>query len=167
MTENNEGRVKQRTKKYFTYLVIILFLIQILDSYTTQVPNVIPSHIIEEFLSGVQYNEAIYQLAVGIATCGTFLVFLIQFFADKFGRKIMLVITILGMSLSASLLIFSTNIIQYTLYLFVVYWFFSSDMWLIYINEESKPKSRAKWTGQSYVLQEQRRTLAIMTLRST
>ncbi|MFX0103442.1 MAG: hypothetical protein ACFFCS_28025, partial [Candidatus Hodarchaeota archaeon] len=111
MTENNEGGIAKRSKKYFTYLVIILFIVQLLDSYITQVPNVIPSAIIEEFLPFMDSKEAdaTYELAVGIATCGTFLVFVIQFFADKYGRKLMLVITVLGMSLSSLLLITSMN----------------------------------------------------------
>ncbi|MFX0102206.1 MAG: MFS transporter, partial [Candidatus Hodarchaeota archaeon] len=44
-------------------------------------------------------------------------------------------------------LITSMNIFQYSIYLLVVYLFFSSDLWLIYVNEESTKKTRAFWTN--------------------
>jgi MFS family permease len=82
-------------------------------------------------------------LSIGIATIGMYFVFINQYLADKLGRKFMLFITTLGMGISALLFSLSQNIIQFTIFLFLTYLFFSSDLWLIYINEESEPEKRA------------------------
>ncbi|MFW9999577.1 MAG: hypothetical protein ACFE88_05620, partial [Candidatus Hermodarchaeota archaeon] len=42
---------------------------------------------------------------------------------------------------------FSTNIIVYTIFLFLLYFFFNSDIWVIYINEESPSDKRALYTN--------------------
>ncbi|MBD3253865.1 MAG: MFS transporter [Candidatus Lokiarchaeota archaeon] len=148
MTENNDKKVT-RSKGYFRYMIFILIFVQILDAYTTSYTAAFPSKIIEEFLSEYSANEAnsIMALSVGIATVGMYFVFVNQYLADKFGRKLMLFVTTLGMGASALLLALSTSIIQYTIFLFMTYLFFSSDMWLIYVNEEAEPKKRALYTN--------------------
>ncbi len=130
-------------------MIITLMFVEILDTYTTNYPNVIPSRIIEEFLSEYPSNVAnsIYALCIAIATIGMYVVFFNQLAADKVGRKILLVFTVFGMGFSSLLLLFSQNIIQYTIFLLMLYIFFSSDMWVIYINEESPPERRALWTN--------------------
>jgi len=112
-------------------------------------PVVIPSKIIEEFLSDYPTNVAtsIYALCVAIASIGMYMILLNQFLADRVGRKLMLAITVFGMAGSSLLLITATNIVQYTIYLFMLYVFFSSDIWLIYVNEESPSDKRAFWTN--------------------
>ena len=146
---NNEGS-SERSKAYFSYLIFIMILVTILDLYITVFPSVISSKIIEEFLlSDYSINVAtsIYALCVAIASLGMYLILLNQFLADRIGRKLMLAITVFGMAISSLLLATATDIVQYTIYLFMLYTFFSSDMWLIYINEESPPEKRAFWTN--------------------
>ncbi|MBD3229130.1 MAG: MFS transporter, partial [Candidatus Lokiarchaeota archaeon] len=120
-----------------------------MDTYTTLMLTVVPSKIIDEFLSYYPQNiaESIFQIAVAIATVGTYLVFLNQFMADKIGRKTLLAITVFGMGIASFLVSISGNIIQYAIFLFFLYIFFSSDIWVIYINEETKPGKRAFWTN--------------------
>jgi MFS family permease len=76
-----------------------------------------------------------------------YFVFFNQLLADKFGRKILLATTVLGMGLFSLLIIFSSDIIQYTIYLFFLYLFFSSDIWVVYINEESPADKRGRLTN--------------------
>jgi MFS family permease len=152
----SEGKIEDnivRTKAYFTYLIFILILVEILDTYTTNYPNVIPSQVIKEFLSEYPQNmaQSLFAVVVGIATIGTYFVFLNQFLADKVGRKIMLAFTVFGMGFSSLLIFFSTNVIEYTIYLFMLYIFFSSDIWVIYINEECPSEKRAFWTNMILV----------------
>lgn len=139
---------KKRSRPYFIFMIISLMFVEILDTYTTNYPNVIPSRIIEEFLSDYPANIAnsIYAICIAIATIGMYVVFFNQLMADKVGRKILLVFTIFGMAISSLLILFSANIIQYTIFLLMLYIFFSSDIWVIYINEESPPERRAFWT---------------------
>lgn len=144
MSENNESS-PIRSKSYFRYMLLILILVTILDAYTTGYIATFPSKIVEEFLSNYSVNQAnsIMALSIGIATIGMYFVFINQYLADKLGRKVMLFITTLGMGISALLFSLSQDIIQFTIFLFLTYLFFSSDLWLIYINEESEPEKRA------------------------
>ena len=132
-----------RSKSYIRYLFFTLALVQIMDAYTTSYTAAFPSKIAEEFM----VSDTILQLMVAIATIGMYFVIFNQYFSDKFGRKIMLTVTTLGMGVSALFLALSTNAIIYTIFLFSTYLFFSSDMWLIYANEESPSKKKAIYTN--------------------
>ena len=146
---NEEQSNISRTRNYIILLLIILILVDLVDQYSTNYINTIPSLVVAEFLPGYSDEEgaAIYALCLTIASIGTYFVFLFQYLSDKFGRKIMLAISSFGLGFSSLLLSFSTNIVQYTMFLFLVFVFFSSDMWLIYIGEEAPPEKRAKWTN--------------------
>ncbi|MFX0188322.1 MAG: MFS transporter [Candidatus Hodarchaeota archaeon] len=146
--EKNESEFI-RSKTYFKYMIFILIFVEILDTYTTNYPNVIPSQVISEFLLDYPENiaQSIFAIVIGIATVGMYFVFLNQYLADRVGRKLLLGFTVFGMALSSFLILLSTNIIQYTIFLFMLYIFFSSDIWVIYINEESPPEKRAFWTN--------------------
>jgi MFS family permease len=139
----------KRTKKYFIGLLIFLVFIQLLDSYSASYTGSFPSKIIEEFLSAYSQNKAdsIMNLCIGLASLGMYFVFFSQGISDRFGRKPMLIITTFGMGIAALLLNFSTNIITYTIFLVFTYMFVSSDMWLIYITEESDARRRGFYTN--------------------
>lgn len=134
---------------YFKYLIIVLIFVQIVDSFTTSFTTMIPSQIINEFLSIFEENVAtsIFAFVTGIATIGMYVCSLNQYFSDKFGRKIMLIITIFGMATISLLMVFSQSIIDFTIYLFLLWFFTRSDIWLIYINEEAPQGKRAFWTN--------------------
>jgi len=138
---------QNRSKAALLYMIVILMCVEILDTYCTLYPTVIPSRIIAEFLSDYPENVAnsTFAFFIAIASTGTYLVLLNQFLADRFGRKILLAFTVFGMAFASLLLITATNIVQYTIYLFMLYIFFSSDIWTIYISEECPPEKRAQW----------------------
>ena len=139
MAENNINDIK-RTRAYFIYLILVLILVEILDSYATVIPGSFPSKIAEEFLGQYSTNEqnAIMALGAGIASVGAYLIFFNQYLADRLGRKIMLVITVLGMATASLLIMLSTNYFQYVVFVFLLNFFQLSDIWLIYINEEAE-----------------------------
>lgn len=134
---------------YFRYMIFILMFVEILDTYTTNNLNVVVSEISSEFFPNMSDNAAIssYQIFVAIATLGMYFVFLNQYLADKVGRKFLLTFTVFGMGIASFFIAFSPNIIFYTIFLFLLYFFFNSDMWVIYINEESPPDKRAFYTN--------------------
>lgn len=144
--EKNEASLV-RSKSAYIYMIFVLMFVEILDTYCTLYPTVIPSKVIEEFLGNYSQNvaQSIFALCIAIASIGTYFVFLNQYMADRVGRKILLAFTVFGMGLSSLLLATSTNIIQYTIYLFMLYIFFSSDIWTIYISEECPPEKRGQW----------------------
>ena len=134
-----------RSKSYFRYLIFVLMLVQILDTYSTLYPGSIPSLIVAEFYPGVADNitSSIVTLAGSISSIGMYLLFFNQYLVDKVGRKRMLAITILGMSISSLGMFLSVNYEMYVLFKFFLYFFFMSDIWLIFANEESKQTKRA------------------------
>ncbi|TFG06576.1 MAG: MFS transporter [Promethearchaeota archaeon] len=151
MSENNSNNYNNliRTRAYFAYLIVVLILVEILDTYATVIVGAFPSKIAEEFLSQYSENEqnAIMALGASIASVGAYLIFFNQYLSDKFGRKIMLVITVLGMATASLLMILSTNYFQYVIFVFLLNFFQLSDIWLIYINEEAKKDKRAFYTN--------------------
>jgi len=149
MNQADNENSTYRSKAYFKYMIFILVLVQILDTYSTFYNSVISSKIVEEFLAAYSQNEAtsIFAFSVAIASLGSYVAFLAWYSADKIGRKFLLVITIFGLAIASIGIYFSTNIVDYTIYRFLLGIFAASDIWLIYVNEESPPEKKAFWTN--------------------
>jgi AAHS family benzoate transporter-like MFS transporter len=128
-------------KYYFPLLIVFLCFNDIFDSYATNYPNVIGSFIESEFI----ISHSVFLIAVGIATIGTYFVFLNQYLSDLFGRRILLFAILLGIGISSFIISISQNIIQYTIGLFLLYIFFSSDVWTIFLSEQASEKHRGKY----------------------
>jgi MFS family permease len=120
-------------------------LVQILDTYSTLYPGSMPSVIVGEFFPGLDENitSSIVATAGSIISIGMYFLFFNQYLVDKIGRKRMLAITILGMSITSIGMFLSVNYVMYVAFQFFLYFFFMSDIWLIYANEESKQNKRA------------------------
>ncbi len=144
MTETTDAEIS-RSKGYFRYLIFILILASIIDSYVTIVNGMFPSKIAEEFLSDYTTNEQNALMAIGasIASMGYYFIFINLYLADRIGRKKVLAYTIIGIAFACIMMILSTNFWQYVFFWAILYLFFSSDLWAIYINEESKKEKRA------------------------
>ncbi|MHA1471981.1 MAG: MFS transporter [Promethearchaeota archaeon] len=144
MTETNNSKIA-RSKSYFKYLIFVLMLVQILDTYSTIYPGSIPSLILAEFFPGAPDNitSSIVVLAGSITSIGMYFLFFNQYLVDRVGRKRMLAITVLGMSIASLGMFFSVNYVMYVSFSFFLNFFFMSDIWLIYANEESKQDKRA------------------------
>jgi MFS family permease len=84
---------------------------------------------------------------VAIGSLGSYVAFLVWYSSDRIGRKHLLVMTIFGLALASVGILFSRNIVEYTIYRFLLGIFAASDIWLIYINEESPPEKKGFWTN--------------------
>ncbi|NVM35403.1 MAG: MFS transporter [Candidatus Lokiarchaeota archaeon] len=149
MSEIKKEIGKRQIFSYFKYMIFILIFVEILDTYTTNNLNVVVSEISAEFFPDLSGDAAIslFQIFVAIGTLGMYFVFLNQYLADRVGRKFLLVFTVFGMGIASLFINFSTNIIVYTVFLFLLYFFFNTDIWVIYINEESPSDKRAFYTN--------------------
>jgi len=143
--ENNSSEPVSRN--YFRYLVFVLILVQIVDSYSTSFPTLVPNSIINEFLSGFTNPESIFAFVTALASVGMYFCAFNTYLSDRIGRKIMLAVTVFGMVLVAILINFSTSILDFTIYLFFLWFFTRSDVWMIYIGEEAPKEKRAFWTN--------------------
>ena len=140
---------ESKDNSYFKRLIFVLMLVQMVDSFTTVMPGAIVSSIANHFLPGIPTNEqdAIYAFGTAIISIGMCFLFFSQYLSDRLGRKKMLIITVLGMSSAAVGMFLSTSFLMYMIFLFIMSFFFSSDIWLIYINEEAKPDKRAYYSN--------------------
>jgi len=88
MTEGNNS------KSYFRYLIFVLMLVQILDTYSTIYPGSMVSKVVGEFLVEFSENEAnfIVAMAGSITSIGMYFLFFNQYLVDIIGRKLMLAI---------------------------------------------------------------------------
>ncbi len=141
--------LSERSKSYFKYMIFVLMLVQILDSFSTIFPGAIPTAIADEFLPGIDENtvDSILAFASGIVSIGLYFLFFSQYLADKLGRKLMLSISVLGMAIACLGMFFSANFATYYVFVFVLNFFYSSDIWWIYVNEETKSNKRALYSN--------------------
>jgi len=146
---NSDLKFKSITKRYFSYLIVILIGVQILDAYASVIVGAFPSKIAEEFLGDFSLNEqnAIMTFGSSVASVGALLIFFNQYATDRIGRKIMLVITVAGMAIASLLMILSQNYIQYVIFVLMLNFFQLSDIWFLYINEESPKEKRMFYTN--------------------
>ncbi len=148
--EEKKSHKITRSKKYILGLFIFLCFMEILDTYTTVIPTLIVSSVqLELFIEGMGMNQSqadiAYTNVLLIASIGMYFGIFSRLFADLTGRKIWLVITALGMGLGSIIIGISRNIIVYTIGLFILYVFYSSDIWAIYVAEEAPARKRGKY----------------------
>ena len=123
-------------------------LTQILDSYATLYPGAIPSAIAKEFLTGsTNFQDSTMAFASALVSIGMMFLFFSQYLSDKLGRKKMLGITVGGIAAASFGMFISTNFIMYMVFVFFLNFFFTSDIWLIYINEEVESNKRAFYSN--------------------
>lgn len=79
----------ERSKSAILYMIIVLMFVEILDTYCTLYPTVIPSKVIAEFLSEFPENVAnsTFAFCIAIASIGTYFVLLNQYLADRKGGE--------------------------------------------------------------------------------
>ncbi|TFF89638.1 MAG: MFS transporter, partial [Promethearchaeota archaeon] len=142
-TSNSKGG------NYFKYMVFLLILVQVLDSYSTSFPTLVPSNFIDEFLYGFPENigASIFAFVTALASIGMYFCAFNTYLSDKFGRKRMLIVTVVGMALVGILINFSVTIVDFTIYLLLLWFFTRSDIWMIFIGEEAPKEKRAFWTN--------------------
>ena len=129
---------------YVFYMFLFLSLMDIFDSYSTLYPPTIISQVQGEFLTGMTQTAAdsTMALVLAIASLGIYFSIINQNLSDIFGRKVFLFITMFGMGVGSLIIAFSTTLTHFTLAFFLMYVFFSTDMFIIYISEEAPKEKR-------------------------
>ncbi len=140
-------REKNRPKKnyYLVYLVFIISLIYITDEVASQIGTLMKTEIANDLFA--KYGES----SVGLLDILSMIVVPFQALAifykplaDRFGRKLFLIINTFGMSLSMLLIFISDSIVLYAIGACIVQFFIPHDMQVVYIMESAPPKHRAK-----------------------
>ena len=137
-------------KHYFLFLIIILSVIYIVDELTSSVRGVVETYTICD-LFNTTFGSTEYNMAsgtLGLVTTAAYLIYLVSPFykslADKYGRRLFLIINTLGMGVGMLVCIISRSIPLFILGTVIMTFFTPNDMQVIYIMECAPKQHRAK-----------------------
>ncbi|MBO4358289.1 MAG: MFS transporter [Erysipelotrichaceae bacterium] len=137
-------------RHYFLILIVVLSIVYIVDELTSSVRGIVETQTICDLFNttfgSTEYNNASGTL--GLVTTGAYLIYLVSPFykslADRFGRRIFLIINTLGMGVGMLVCIISKSIPLYILGTVIMTFFTPNDMQVIYIMECAPKEHRAK-----------------------
>ena len=127
---------------YFWYVVLIIGLIYAVDEIASQIGGLMQTEIANDFFdsdSAVTLLGLLQVIAIPFQIIGI----LYRPLADRFGRKIFLVINTFGMSVAMLTVFLSQNVIMYFFGACLIMFFIPHDMHVVYIMETAPSKSRA------------------------
>ncbi len=143
ISKNSTSSNGIRSKRYMMFLVIYMILYESFDTYTCSYYYNIGSYVQTDF--GI--NNSIWLFMLSIGSIGYFFSIVMHFLADKVGRKPMMIVVFLGMGISSFFLGFAREPISFTIFLFFMYIFFTSDIWGIIMSEEAPKDKRARYSS--------------------
>ncbi|MBQ1506040.1 MAG: MFS transporter [Erysipelotrichales bacterium] len=137
-------------KNYLIFLVLILTVVYVVDELTSSVRGAVDSFTICDLFHTTfgtpEYDKA--SSTLGLVTTACYLIYLISPFykslADKYGRRLFLIINTLGMGLGMLISIISGNVAMYLVGGVIMTFFTPNDMQVIYIMECAPKEHRAK-----------------------
>ncbi len=138
-------QARPRTRGYLAYLVFIITLIYCVDEIASQIGMLMKTETANDLFArfGTSSVGALEILgAVGLPF--QFLGLAYRPLADRFGRKLFLVINTLGMSMALLLIYLSNSIPVYFIGACLIQFFIPHDMHVVYIMEAAPAKHRAK-----------------------
>lgn len=139
--EREKARPKGRY--YLAYVIFIITLIYAVDEIASQITTLMKTEIANDlFATGnsVGLLNILSILVVPFQALGL----LYRPLADRFGRKVFLIVNTFGMSLALLIIFLSRNVIVYFIGACMVQFFIPHDMHVVYIMESSTPKQRAR-----------------------
>jgi MFS family permease len=143
-----EDRVSY-SKTYMYYTVFVMGMINLIDIFTSNVGPLVVTYVVDEFFisKGVPENVAYAQYGLAMSFVSIFMLIglVIRYFADRYGRKPALIINIVGMSLSALLVLFSLNFLMYVLGVLLGAVFLNADIQMLLVGEECPKEKRSQF----------------------
>ncbi len=140
-------REKARPKRnmYFIYLVFIIALIYATDEIASQINTLMKTEIANDLFAkfgegSVGWLNALSILVVPFQALGL----LYRPLADRWGRKLFLIVNTFGMSFAMLVIFLSRNLLLYFVGACLVQFFIPHDMHVVYIMESSPSKHRAR-----------------------
>ncbi|MBR2545873.1 MAG: MFS transporter [Erysipelotrichaceae bacterium] len=147
-----KAKNKKGGKYYFVVLIGLILLVDIIDNITTNATGSVTSAFIREFFIEGHLFDNTYDLNSGLALHNTinligYVIGLLTPFykaqADRYGRKPLFVISTLGMTVGLLTVYFSKSYFVFLLGNFIMTFFLSHDIQIIYLLEEAPSKYRA------------------------
>ncbi|MBT4092229.1 MAG: MFS transporter [Deltaproteobacteria bacterium] len=141
-SNQNRNGISTLVGPYMIFLFSYMMLYEFFDTYTTSYYSIVVSYIQADF--GMDHSQ--WYGIMAIASLGMFVVLINQLLADIIGRKPMMIIVFLGMGVASLILFMSKTITGFALGFFLLWMFFSSDIWVIIVSEEAPREKRARYT---------------------
>ena len=143
---------KRKPNGYLAYLLVVLSIVYIVDEITSAMGSSMQSEVVTDFFvngRGMEFNTGLAAF-----TAMSFPVYsvmaLMPFYkalADKYGRKLFLVLNTIGMGIGLGICMSATGPIVYIMGLMLINFVVFNDMHVIYVMECAPEKHRAKLTG--------------------
>ena len=143
---------KKRPKGYLWYLLVVLSIVYIVDEITSAMGSSMQSEVVTDFFvngMGMEYNTGLAAFTAMGAPVYSVMA-LMPFYkslADKYGRKLFLVINTIGMGIGMGICMASNSPWVYILGMLVINFVMYNDMQVIYVMECAPEKHRAKLTS--------------------
>ncbi len=138
-------RQKTRFPGYILYLIVIITLIYTTDEVASQIGMLMKTEIANDLFARFGSSSVgALELLGAIGLPFQFLGLLYRPLADRFGRKVFLILNTFGMSLALLLIYLSRSIPVYFIGACLVQFFIPHDMHVVYIMETAPPRHRAK-----------------------
>lgn len=138
-------KARPRKNMYFVYLIFIISLIYATDEIASQIGTLMKTEIANDLFS--KYGESsvgLLDILSMIAVPFQALGLLYRPLADRWGRKLFLLINTFGMSFAMLVIFLSDNLVLYFVGACMVQFFIPHDMHVVYIMESSPSKHRAR-----------------------
>ncbi len=136
---------RKRSKWYIAYLIFIITLIYTIDETASQIGMLMKTEIANDLFNKFgQSSVGALEILGMIGVPFQFLGLIYRPLADRFGRKLFLIINTLGMSLALFFIYLSQSIALYFIGACMIQFFIPHDMHVVYIMETAPDKHRAK-----------------------
>ena len=151
-------KILQEAKKPACYLgivMVVLTIVYIVDELTSSMNSAMQPYILFDLfnITSRDVNSELYKHAINViaplSMLSTFLLIVTPFYkalADRFGRRIFLMINTMGMGIGMLVVMTSTTVVQYIIGVFVMSFFTPNDMQVLYIMEVAPKEKRATYS---------------------
>ena len=143
---------KKHPKGYLWYLLVVLSIVYIVDEITSAMGSSMQSEVVTDFFvngMGMEYNTGLAAFTAMSAPVYSMMI-LMPFYkalADKYGRKLFLVLNTIGMGIGLGICMSATGPLVYIVGMLVINFVMYNDMQVIYVMECAPEKHRAKLTS--------------------
>lgn len=142
----------RKPKGYLVYLLVVLSIVYIVDEVTSAMGTAMQSEVVTEFFvknKGMEFNTGLATFTAMSAPLYSMMI-LMPFYkslADKYGRKLFLVINTVGMGVGLGICMSANGPLVYLLGMLVINFVMYNDMQVMYVMECAPEKHRAKLTS--------------------
>ena len=143
---------RKKPKGYLWYLLVILSIVYIVDEVTSAMGSAMQSEVVTEFFvrgKGMEFNNGLAAFTAMSAPLYMMMI-LMPFYkslADKYGRKLFLVLNTVGMGVGLGICMGAASPLVYLCGMLVINFVMYNDMQVMYVMECAPEKHRAKLTS--------------------